>query len=228
MNFRRNTYMYQQITLRKIHGSVTTGLGKFLVLALVSAVVTMLMPNLSLAQNATLTDDAHTNANKPNKNFGATVTVVVREPDHAGLLKFKLTPTLPPGTIGRHIGKATLKLFVSTVGAPGQIQVHRVTGVWTEQSVTDATFPALGPLEGTVSINAGGDGKWVTLDVTQLVKDWLDGVLPNNGVSLVAAAGTDAIFDSKENTGTSHEPRLEIALHHTAPAATPTHTPPLH
>src|SRR5260370_29074062 len=148
MNFKRSTSKYHQITQRKIHGSVTTGLGKFLLLALVSAVVILLMPNLSLAQNATLTDDAHTNANKPNKNFGATVTVVVREPDHRGLLKFKLTPNLPPGTIGSHIGKAPLKHFVSTVGAPGQIQVHRVPGVWTEQSVTAATFPALGPLEG--------------------------------------------------------------------------------
>ncbi len=214
--------MYHQITSRKIHGTVTTGswLGKVLLLVLVSAVVILLVPNLSLAQNATLTDDTHTNANKPNKNFGAAVSVVVREPDERGLLKFKLTPNLPPGTTGSHVGKATLKLFVAAVGAPGQINVQRVMSAWTEQSVTDATFPALGLLEGTVSINAGGDGKWVTLDVTQLVKDWLDGVLPNNGVSLVAAAGTDAIFDSKENTGTSHEPRLEIVLNHAATADT--------
>ncbi len=111
--------MRHQITSRKIHGAITTGswLGKFLLLALVSAVLILLAPNLSLAQNATLTDDTHTNANKPNKNFGAAVSVVVREPDERGLLKFKLTPNLPPGTIGSHIGKATLKLFVSTVGA---------------------------------------------------------------------------------------------------------------
>src|SRR2546425_360665 len=212
--------MYHQITSRKIHGAVTTRLGKFLLLALVSAVVILLVPNLSLAQNATLTDDTHTNSNKPNKNFGAAVSVVVREPDERGLLKFKLTPNLPPGTIGSHIGKATLKLFVSTVGAPGQIQVHRVTGAWAEQSVTDATFPTLGALEGVIAINAGSDSKWVTLDVTQLVKDWLDGVLPNNGVSLVASGGADATFDSKENRNTSHEPRLEIVLNHAATADT--------
>ncbi|HXM36420.1 MAG TPA: DNRLRE domain-containing protein [Pyrinomonadaceae bacterium] len=214
--------MYHQITSRKIHGTVTAGswLGKFLLPAIVSAVVILLAPNLSLAQNATLTDDTHTNSLKPNKNFGTAETVQVRGTVHRGLLKFKLTPNLPPGTIGSHVGKATLKLFLGAVGAPGQIDVQRVLSAWTEQSATDATFPTIGAAEGVIAINSGGDGKWVTLDVTQLVKDWLDGVLPNNGVSLVASGGAGATFDSKENRGTSHEPRLEIVLNHAATADT--------
>ncbi|PYS57154.1 MAG: hypothetical protein DMF74_26780, partial [Acidobacteria bacterium] len=58
----------------------------------------------------------------------------------------------------------------------------------------------------------------MTIDVTQLVKDWLDNLLPNNGVALVAAGGADLTVDSKENRQTSHEPRLEIVLNHAATA----------
>lgn len=186
--------------------------------ALLSLAVVILLPAFSFAQNATLTDDARTNGSKSNRNFGADDTVQVRGTTERGLLKFKLTPSLPAGTRGSFVGKATLKLFVRTLGAPGQVVVRRVTGAWDEQSVTDATFPTLGVMETTATLGNGSDGKWVTFDVTQLVRDWLDNVLPNNGVALLSSGGADVDFDSKENQATSHEPRLEIVLNHAATA----------
>src|SRR6267378_1456086 len=54
-----------------------------------------LLPGSALAQEATLTDDARTNSNRPGKNFGADDTVQVRGTIERGLLKFKLTPNLP-------------------------------------------------------------------------------------------------------------------------------------
>ncbi len=67
-------------------------------------------PGVSIAQQATLTDDAHTESSKPNKNFGAEETVQVSATEK-GFLKFKLTSNLPTGTTGSRVGKATFKLF---------------------------------------------------------------------------------------------------------------------
>src|SRR2546425_5976332 len=186
-------------------------------LILLSLVVIALLPSLSLAQQGTLTDDAQISTSHPNKNFGSDQSLQVTNAEKS-LIKFKLTPNLPPGTVGSHIGKATLKVFLSDVKTPGQFEIHRVLGAWAEQSITSGTAPTLGVAEATLAVTADQAGKWVTIDVTQMVKDWLDGALPNNGVALMSPGAIDVTFDSKENTNTSHEPRLEIVLNHAATA----------
>lgn len=187
------------------------------ILLLMAAV--SLLPSTSHAQQPMLTDDAYTSSAKPSKNFGDDASVLVSGAANTGLLKFKLTPSLPPGTVGGHVGKATLKIFIDSVTTPGSLSVYRVTGAWAEESVTGATAPALGSLETTVSVNASQAGKWLTVDLTQLVKDWLNNALPNNGVAVVAGPGGAVLtFDSKENGATSHEARLEVVLNHAATA----------
>src|SRR2546421_625707 len=187
----------------------------FLVIA---SLVVVVFPHLAVAQQGTLTDDAYTSIRKANRNFGKDESLSVTGLPERGLVKFKLTPNLPSGTVGAHVGKATLALFVSDVSSAGQISIYRVTSSWTEDSVTDATSPTFGVAESAVAITSANAGKWVTIDITQLVKDWLDHVLPNNGIALVAADGADVLIDSKENSVTSHEPHLEIVLNHAATA----------
>ncbi|MEN3370779.1 MAG: hypothetical protein V7609_2922 [Verrucomicrobiota bacterium] len=56
---------------------------------------------------------------------------------------------------------------------------------------------------------------FISIDVTDWVKAWLDGSLPNEGIEIEAGATTALLnlaFDSKESNQTSHEPRLEIVL----------------
>ncbi len=51
--------------------------------------------------------------------------------------------------------------------------------------------------------------------MTDLVKAWLNGTLPNEGIEVAPGANTPFLnlaFDSKESNQTSHEPQLEIAL----------------
>jgi hypothetical protein len=51
--------------------------------------------------------------------------------------------------------------------------------------------------------------------VTDWVKAWLAGSLPNEGIAIEPGAVTaflDLAFDSKESTQTSHEAKLEISL----------------
>lgn len=197
----------------------TAALNRFCLPALLPLALVVLLPDSLLAQQSTLTDDAHTSARRQNRNFGSEELLQVVGTENRAFVRLRLTQNLPAGTVGNYVGKATLKLFISEVNTPGQVVVYRVTGAWNEENITEATAPALGPAEATLTINAGQAGKWVTIDLTQLVKDWLDGVLPNNGIALVAGAGgTDVRFDSKENEATSHEPRLGVVLNHAATA----------
>ena len=143
-------------------------------LILLSFPVLVLLPSISLAQQATLTDDAYTSTKKVNRNFGDDQVLTATAPSERGFVKFKLTPNLPTGTVGSHVGKATLKLFVGNVNAPGTLEIHPVLNAWSESAVTDSTAPALGPAIATVNITTDLAGKWVTVDLTQSVKDWLD------------------------------------------------------
>ncbi|MBA3354684.1 MAG: DNRLRE domain-containing protein [Pyrinomonadaceae bacterium] len=95
---------------------------------------------------------------------------------------------------------------------------------WDESSITANNLPALGSLATTTAqIGEDRKGKFLVIDVTALVQQWLgdDGQgtngLPNNGLALVAHpadATTPAVanitFDSKENSQTSHEPQLNV------------------
>ena len=189
------------------------------IIAIGAACLIMLMPSRSIAQQATLTDDAQISTAAANQNFGANASVRVSGTNIRGFFKFKLTPNLPPGTTGSRVGKATVRFFVGTVNTPGTFDVFRVNGTWDEATITGGTAPPLSILESSISVDALQANKWVTLDVTQLVKDWLDGVLPNEGIALIANGGVgNVLFNSKENQTTSHETQLEIVLNHAATA----------
>ena len=52
---------------------------------------------------------------------------------------------------------------------------------------------------------------YITLDVTNQVRSWLNGA-PNNGFFLAASGGTTVFLDSKESTSTSHPATLEVVF----------------
>src|SRR5207245_2616536 len=139
-------------------------------------------------------------------------------------IKFDLS-TLPSGTKGANVKKATLKLFVGSVSAIGSFDVQRVTGTWTEGTIKYSNTPGFASLGllpvvlGTTDVN-----DYKTVDITDLVKAWLDSdcsivstfptCAPNNGIALVpvATSGLNVALNSKENANTSHDPALEITL----------------
>ena len=171
----------------------------------------MLCPSSSSAQQARLTDDGKVSSAQPTINFGSNPNLGVLAGTERTFVKFDLS-TLPAGTTGNNVAKATLRVWVNTVTTPGSMNVVRVTSAWSEGTITDATAPSLGSNEAT-GVPVTQAASFVIVDVTALVKDWLNGVLPNNGIALVAnAPGTSVRFDSKENTATSHEAELEITL----------------
>jgi hypothetical protein len=170
------------------------------------------------AQQVTLTDDASTWAGKPPAPPRRGVLLQVAGASDRTFLKFDVRSQLPDGTLGGHIGQATLVLFVASVSEAGQVAVHRVAGAWEEETITHAAAPAPGAVDAIFAIDAGFVGKWVGVDVTPLVRDWIDGAVPNDGLALLGVGATQAEFNSKENADTSHEPRLTLVLTHAATA----------
>ena len=133
-------------------------------------------------------------------------------------LKFKLSSTLPAGTPGASIAKATIKLYLGAVRASGKVAVYQLASDWSERTIGDSQ-PVLGELL-QIGISVSSDQKedFLVLDVTPAVQQWLGtdgsgtGGAPNYGVALVSRDGANLTFDSKENSQTSHEPQLNIQL----------------
>jgi hypothetical protein len=135
-------------------------------------------------------------------------------------LKFSLE-TLPPGTAARDVTQARLRLWVnSNSTAAGSITLAAVTTPWDEYALKDNTTrdltfgdPKLSELP-VESMNS-----FISIDVTNWVKAWLDGTLLNEGIVIEPSAATefiDLFFDSKESDRTSHEARLEVSLSQSA------------
>src|SRR6266480_4332281 len=188
------------------------------------AMAVLLLSSITFGQSGTLTDDAYTstNSNVQSGNFSGKGPAIVVSGSNAKIgdkpagpansyIKFKLTPSLPDGTTADNVAKATLKLYVSAVNSPSSFDVFRITGSWNEDSITSVTPLTLVPE--VTGVTPSSTNSFLVIDLTQLVKDWLSGAQPNNGIALVAATSTSFIaFDSKESFVTSHEPRLEITL----------------
>ncbi|HEY7115063.1 MAG TPA: DNRLRE domain-containing protein, partial [Tepidisphaeraceae bacterium] len=70
-----------------------------------------------------------------------------------------------------------------------------------------------------IAVGTSKQGQFLLIDITAVVRRWVSGKDPNNGVALVLTtpAGNFA-FDSKENPLTSNGPELEIALNNAGPA----------
>jgi Collagen triple helix repeat (20 copies) len=174
---------------------------------------------------ARLTDDAHTSASAPTMNFGTASTLLVQGPTPAvarAYLRFDLT-TLPAGTRGADVARAVLRLWVARVTRGGMFDVYSVRGGWSEEALTAANAPGQGrdQLIG-IPVTARDRNRFVVVDLTELVQEWLDRTLENNGLLLVPnAAGVTVEFDSKENASTSHEPELEITLRGSGTAGSP-------
>jgi len=178
--------------------------------------MTILLPSLSFAVEATLTDDAYTYSGSTHKYGTQTILsvdgVAGNAPLKRSFLKFDPS-TIPAGITGADVVKATLTLFVNKLTTVGSFDVMTVTSDWNETSITDQTAPSLGGVVAT-GVPIGNGKRFVTVDLTNLVMDWLNGTTQNYGIALLPSAvlGINVNFDGKESTTTSHPARLEIVL----------------
>lgn len=101
------------------------------------------------------------------------------------------------GLTGAQVASATLDLWVvdttatgfglsPSAGSPVLVDLIALGGAWTDATLTWGNYPAsAGPYS---SQTVSGINQFVSFDVTQLVQDWLDGVIPNFGLGLFGDA----------------------------------------
>jgi len=157
-------------------------------------------------------DDAYVNSAAPTTNYGAATTLNLQSAADTAFIRFDLT-AVPAGYTGSSIAKATLKLYVNSATTAGSFNVDYVIGTWTEKTITYSLQPAIGTtIAASVPLTTASKGKYVEIDVTAAVVEWLNGTQANDGIALVANSPFVATFDSKENTSASHPPELDLVF----------------
>ena len=89
-----------------------------------------------------------------------------------------------PIPTGATIASARLYIYQESYCDIGQrthtVTSHRITGGWTEMGVNWNNQPGYTGQYGSVAVTSGNWG-WYALDVTDLVRGWVNGSLPNYG-----------------------------------------------
>jgi len=178
----------------------------------------LLTPGILQAAGANAVGDTYVSSTSSGSNFG-TGTAVNIGAGNVGLLQFDLN-ALPSGLSAASVSKATMTFYVNSVLTGGGVDISQVSSAWTESGVTFTTRPTyLAPFAINVPVTVSRS--YVTVDVTQLVRDWVTGAAGNFGVQLSAAAGnpsTAIVLDSKENQTTSHPAFLDVVIVGNGPA----------
>ena len=148
----------------------------------------------------------------PAADAAGTSEIIKVNSNNKALLNFALSP-LPSGITGANIDKARLVFFVKSVPTSGKLEVSPVTSTWAEGTVNTATAPTVGSSLATSAALSRSD-TYYAVDITQLVKNWLDKPASSFGLALQPFRGTSTsvTLDSKEATQTSQAAYIDIDL----------------
>jgi len=156
--------------------------------------------------------DAYTNTASPATNYGTAATLNVESASQTAYIRFDLS-AIPAGYTGANVAQASLKLYVNAISTMGSFNVNYVDGAWSESTITSNLLPAMGTtIASNVSLPKSNAHDYIVINITSALAAWLDGTQANDGIALVANSPLSCSFDSKENTGTSHAPELDIVF----------------
>ena len=171
------------------------------------------------AVEALLVGDTHTSGATAATIAGGATAMVVQggNANRRVWIQHDLKSVLPANTTWEHVARATLKVYTSAMPVRGPVHVFAAGGPWSEATLKHSAAPATRPMPGTAAPYATqtpeGVRKYMAFDVTELVRDWLDGTVPNDGLVLVPGSPTvNVSFDTKEATTTSHPAVLDVVL----------------
>lgn len=163
------------------------------------------------AQTLHVEDDAYTDSVRAGLNTGAAREIRIADTGRAqrsGYVRFDLSP-LPASLSGADIEQATLALWVADLRRSGELSLHRVLEDWDEGELTAGNAPLVDTAFATLSVPNDSENDYLTVDVTDLLRAWLDGE-PNQGIALLPQ-GIRVKLDSKENFRTSHPMEIKLA-----------------
>ena len=166
-----------------------------------------------LATNIPATEDSY--IAQPKNTFtgitGKSPTLLVA-PTARALVKFEIEGL---GIPSNQVQRAFLRVYINSVKTTGEIEFRSLAaggaGSWSEDAAKNVAGPALDPAAGAVVSVPDKKKRFVTVDVTDLVKLWLTTPSTNNGVAIVSKNGVANIkLGSKEGFGTGYPAELEI------------------
>jgi hypothetical protein len=162
-----------------------------------AAAILLSIPARSGAADGALTDDTWVSVTSAPSALNSGKSSILRLNDKAGvLLKWDLSPlgdAMQPGsagavepTLGAVIVKATLRLYMRQVINPGYFDIYLPAADWSEETTTGKNRPAIDTgVTCCVDVEKDDQNTEVIADVAGVVKEWMDGVLPNYGLMLM-------------------------------------------
>jgi hypothetical protein len=109
---------------------------------------------------------------------------------------------------GATLQSATFSIYV-IVPSNETVNIHRITQPWNEMDVSWNSFG--GSYDATVAVsfipNTVG---WHSIDVTDLVRKWLDGSYVDNGLMLEQSLTPYTLYASSDNLTSSIRPKMEV------------------
>jgi hypothetical protein len=156
------------------------------------------------------TQDSYTNVSVPNRNYGQSVALRVRDNSGAEqrtFVGFSLK-VLPSDAV---VFEATLRLHLrGTWSGSSTITARRVTQKWSEKRLTNANAPNTTATNAATAVVASGSGGDVLdIDVTDLVGDAVGGA-NWHGIRLTSSTSGSNAFNSSEVSKHDYRPRLII------------------
>src|SRR6266853_6648319 len=172
----------------------------------------------------TVTDDTYVSGAAPTTANGSVGSLVVQgsttgKPSYS-YITFDLTSLTGSGVTSTQVQKAYLRLYVTAVTVGGGFDVVEVTSPtgWVEGTLIYNTPNASTPAGTPLNINPisvpypSGKYQYILVDVTQAVRDWLNGTANNGLVLKPHDTSISVAFASKEDTTYSHDPALNLVL----------------
>src|SRR5579872_5841074 len=170
--------------------------------------VISIAPAVIRAQEGRENEDAYISSSNPGTNFGTSGNLNVGGAFKT-FIQFDLSQ-LPAGTTASSIQQAILYVYVHTVNTIGVVDATQVTSPWLENTITFNSAPSAVGLQGSVPVTSAT--QWLAFNLTSLTQYWVTNPASNYGIELSGETTTSIVLDSKENTNTSHQPRLVLVL----------------
>lgn len=153
----------------------------------------------------------------PDNNYGYNPLLRVATPDHQDQGQHALLQFID---LVYHEGRLVLSalLEVYTVGVEGdggEVEIGACDYWWAEDAVTWNTFMSIHPHTERSVDYPGGGGDWLTVEVTDIVQEWLDGGLANYGFMIFDEDADDRYlsFNSSDfGTDDTVRPKLTLEL----------------
>ena len=168
----------------------------------------------SMAQQSktlTATADSYVAADAPNNNFGGELNISIgTHTEVLGFVTFNIS-SIPSGSI---VNSATLRMYPTTLISSDSVAISRVSGSWSENGVTWNNRPGWNlPV---LTSTPPGTFQWWTIDVTSIVKKWVEDGATNYGFYLEGSSGIVQV-NSRQS---SNKPQLLVSY-------TPTNVDPV-